>query len=69
MATTKYLTEAGVRRLWAAIEAKFVDNDEIATMLSEIEPDTVMEALTNEEIDAITGYIEPVAPSDDPKEP
>lgn len=69
MAATKYLTETGVRRLWAAIEAKFVDNDEIATMLSEIEPDTVMEALTNEEIDAITGYVEPVTPSDDPKEP
>lgn len=65
MAATKYLTETGVRRLWAAIEAKFIDNDEIAAMLAEITPDTEMEALTNEEIDAITGYVEPVSPSDD----
>ena len=65
----KVLTEDGVRRLWAAIEAKFVDNDEIAAMLADIEPGTIMEALTNAEIDAITGYVEPVTPSDEPEEP
>lgn len=66
MATTKYLTEAGVRRLWAAIEAKFVDNDEIAAMLSEIEPGAEIEALSNADIDAITGYVEPETPSENP---
>lgn len=65
----KVLTEDGVRRLWAAIEAKFIDNDEIAAMLAEIEPGTVMEALTNPEIDAITGYVEPATPSEEPEEP
>lgn len=65
----KVLTEDGVRRLWAAIEAKFVDNDEISAMLAEIEPGTLMEALSNAEIDAITGYVEPVTPSEDPEEP
>ena len=65
----KVLTEDGVRRLWAAIEAKFVDNDEISAMLAEIEPGTLVEALTNEEIDTITGYIEPVIPSDDSEKP
>ena len=65
----KVLTEDGVRRLWAAIEAKFVDNDEISAMLAEIEPGTLVEILTNEEIDAITGYVEPVIPSDDSEKP
>ena len=65
MAATKYLTETGVRRLWAAIEAKFIDTDEIAAMLSEVDPAVVMEALTNAEIDAITGYVEPVTPQNE----
>lgn len=59
MATIKYLTESGVRRLWAAIESKFIDNDEIEALLSEVTPGTEMIALTNSEIDAITGYTEP----------
>lgn len=56
---TKFLTEDGVRRLWAAIEAKFIDNDEIEALLAEVTPGTEMVALTNSEIDAITGYVEP----------
>ena len=59
MAKKKVLTQEGVQRLWAAIEAKFIDTEEIADLLSEIEPGTAMEPLTNEEIDAITGYEEP----------
>lgn len=61
MASTKYLAEDGVRRLWAAIEQKFIDADELAAMLANIpfEPGTIqMEALTMPEIDAITGYSE-----------
>lgn len=57
MATKKYLSEDGVRRLWAAIEAKFVDNDEISSLLAEAEAD--MTAMTNEDIDAVTGYVAP----------
>lgn len=56
---TKFLTEDGVRRLWAAIESKFIDNDEIEALLAEVTPGTEMVALTNSEIDAITGYVEP----------
>lgn len=67
MAKKKVLTQAGVERLWAAIEAKFIDINEIEDLLSEVEPGTAMEALTNEEIDAITGYVEPVeSPSEEP---
>lgn len=65
MATTKILTEDGVRRLWAAIEAKFIDTEEIAAMLAEVQPGDEMIALTTEEIDAITGYVAPVAPEEE----
>ena len=65
MATKKYLSEDGVRRLWAAIEAKFIDGDEIAEMLAEVQPDEEMVAMTNEDIDAVTGYVAPVV---DPEE-
>lgn len=51
--TDKYLDEDGVRRLWAAIEAKFIDINELP------QDGTIISALTNEEIDAITGYVEP----------
>lgn len=64
MAKKKVLTQEGVQRLWAAIEAKFVDNDEIEALLAEVEPGTVMEPLTNQEIDAITGYVEPQSDPD-----
>lgn len=60
MATKKYLSEDGVRRLWAAIEAKFIDGDEIAEMLAEVQPGEEMIAMTNEDIDAVTGYVAPV---------
>lgn len=60
MATKKYLSEDGVRRLWAAIEAKFIDGDEIADMLAEVQPGEEMIAMTNEDIDAVTGYVAPV---------
>jgi len=60
MATKKYLSEDGVRRLWAAIEAKFIDGDEIAEMLAEVQPGEEMVAMTNEDIDAVTGYVAPV---------
>ena len=56
MAKKKVLTQAGVERLWAAIEAKFIDINEIEDLLPEVEPGTAMEALTNEEIDAIKKY-------------
>lgn len=57
MATTKFLTEDGVRRLWAAIEAKFIDTTEIETILQDLPVGTSdMIALTNAEIDEITGY-------------
>ena len=68
MAKKKVLTQEGVQRLWAAIEAKFIDTEEIEDLLSEIEPGTTMEPLTNEEIDAITGYEEPQE-EEDPQEP
>lgn len=55
---TKVLTQAGVERLWAAIEAKFIDTAEIEALLSEIQPGDTIEALTNAEIDTITGYVE-----------
>ena len=58
--TIKYLTEAGLQRVWAAIEQKFVDEDELSAALAEVAPGTAMEALTNAEIDEITGYVEPV---------
>ena len=60
MATKKYLSEDGVRRLWAAIEAKFIDGEEIADMLAEVQPGEEMVAMTNEDIDAVTGYVAPV---------
>ena len=58
--TIKYLTEAGLQRVWAAIEQKFVDEDELSAALAEVAPGTAMEAITNAEIDEITGYVEPV---------
>lgn len=60
----KYLDRTGLARLWAAIEAKFVDNEEIEELLSEVEPGTTIEALTNAEIDAVTGYVEPETPQE-----
>lgn len=57
MAKKKVLTEDGVRRLWAAIEAKFVDIDE-ADLAS-------YEAMTTADIDAITGYEEEPDPNND----
>ena len=69
MAKKKVLTQEGVQRLWAAIEAKFIDTEEIEDLLSEIEPGTTMEPLTNEEIDAITGYEEPQEEEENPQEP
>lgn len=62
---TKYLTEEGVRRLWSAIEAKFIDTEEVAEMLAEVQPDEEMVALTMQEIDAITGYVAPETPEEE----
>lgn len=53
----KYLDEAGVQRLWEAIEAKFTDIDELTAALTAAGLE--IQALTNEDIDAITGYEEP----------
>lgn len=69
MAKKKVLTQEGVQRLWAAIEAKFIDTEEIESLLSEIEPGAAMEPLTNEEIDAITGYEEPREEEENSQEP
>lgn len=68
MPKEKVLTENGVRRLWAAIESKFVDLAELDDILEELPAGTTdMVALTNSEIDEITGYTEPT--NDDPQEP
>ena len=56
---SKYITHAGVARLWAAIEQKFTDNSELTSgiqrMINEI-PD--LDDMTNADIDKITGYVE-----------
>ena len=56
---SKVLTEAGLQRLWAAIEQKFIDTTELSAALSALTPGTAMEAMTNADIDEITGYVEP----------
>ena len=55
MAQHKVLTEEGVQRLWAAIEAKFID-------ASEFDFETNYVPMTNADIDAITGYEEEQEP-------
>ena len=57
----KYLTENGVRRLWAAIEQKFIDDSELQRGIQNAIDDglTDAEAMTFADIDAITGYQEP----------
>ena len=55
----KVMTEDGVRRLWAAIEAKFIDTTEIESFLAEITPGVEMVPMSNIDIDNITGYVEP----------
>jgi hypothetical protein len=57
----KYLTENGVRRLWAAIEQKFIDTNELTTGVQDMIDDSLTdaEAMSNADIDAITGYVEP----------
>lgn len=58
---SKFLSEDGVRRLWAAIEAKFMDADEVDAIIEALPTGTAdMVALTNGEIDAITGYVGPI---------
>lgn len=59
--TVKYLTENGVRRLWAAIEQKFIDNNELTAGVQNMIDDSLIdaEAMSNADIDAITGYVEP----------
>lgn len=56
---SKYITQAGVSRLWAAIEQKFTDNNELTAgiqkMINEI-PE--LDDMTNADIDNITGYVE-----------
>jgi len=37
MAEQKYLDKAGLQVLWDAAKAKFIDNDELATALSQYE--------------------------------
>ena len=69
MAATKFLNEDGVRRLWAAIEAKFLDGEEIADIIANLPAGTCdMVAMTYEDIDNITGYVAPV-PVDNGDEP
>jgi len=66
---SKFLSEDGVRRLWAAIEAKFVDGDEIASLLAEVQPGETMIAMTDEDIDAVTGYVAPVETPEEEENP
>jgi len=54
MANKKYLDEDGVQRLWDAINAKFIDTDELTAAGV-----VAIESMTNAEIDAITGYVPP----------
>ena len=61
MAKKKVLTQEGVQRLWAAIEAKFIDVDEA-------DFDANYEPMSNAEIDAITGYEEPVVEEEEPQQ-
>lgn len=56
----KVLNEDGVQRLWTAIEAKFMDREEVSAMLQELPAGQTMVPLTTEEIDAVTGYVAPV---------
>lgn len=56
----KVLSEDGVQRLWTAIEAKFMDREEVSAMLQELPAGTTMVPLTTEEIDVVTGYVAPV---------
>ena len=59
--TSKFLSEDGVRRLWTAIEAKFVDMTELDNIIAELPTGSAdMVALTNGEIDAITGFVGPL---------
>lgn len=51
MADKKYLDKDGVQRLWDAIEAKFIDNDELTNAGI-----VGVEAISIAEIDAIIGY-------------
>lgn len=60
----KYLTEDGVRRLWLAIEQKFIDEVELETgtqraiaSIHQVDPTE----MTDADIDAITGYTTPAA--------
>lgn len=55
----KYITQAGVARLWAAIEQKFADNSELTTGIQNaINEIPELDDMTNSDIDAITGYVE-----------
>lgn len=54
-----YLDQAGLNRLWAAIEQKFVDITELTAALENIDIENI-EPLSNADIDAITGYVAPV---------
>ena len=58
----KYLTQAGVARLWAAIEQKFIDTKELTINVSKMIDDSKIEvdAIRNETLDEITGFINPV---------
>ncbi len=60
-----YLDQAGLDRLWAAIEQKFVDVTELAAALENIDIENI-EPLSNADIDAITGYVAPVEENEDP---
>lgn len=55
----KYITQAGVARLWAAIEQKFTDDGELTAhvqkAINEI-PD--LDDMTSADLDAITGYVQ-----------
>lgn len=53
----KYLDTAGVERLWAAIEQKFVQDTTLQEILENLPVgENNMQPLTTAEIDAITGY-------------
>lgn len=58
----KYLTSAGVARLWAAIEQKFIDTNELTVNVGKLIDDskTEIDAISNEDLDNITGFINPV---------
>ncbi len=64
---SKYMTLEGIQRFWKGVEQKFIDEAEMAAQTREfIEANKInVEAISDEELDAITGYSIPVTSAAD----